>query len=473
MFQAKAVCGLRRGAPGGSPSFGPRRTKAAPIQRYEIVEWDGNNNPFLAQERDLAGGPEKDAFLSGTDQARVTAASGKVQLRVADDGQMAIEHSDLSQRQAKCFFATRWVIDNANKALDAGEGNVRLAVTGRMIRVPFRGGQMTLLQVVPKSAGTVWPDSDDAPVVRREEIAAIQFSQNCNAIAEQISGLKNLAGSRLYEKSVLSFTETKPEDFRDKLVEAEEANATVRDELVKERLSSDPAFVEARRKLQKLKPRLRELQATLESKRASNAEYVLRGIASFLSFSDSYEQTVQKLERQIAELEAKDRRYQLAGSRAENRITAEVAADDTLVKKRQSPLWKLAKRYVKRLNEQAQLVELNLNQFARADVGEVYQISHLATSETLLREDLALHDFARGEPVPPTNWGWHFATVVAVSGGDRITLENFARGDAREGRPDPRWYFQMYGSRPGQSFHEETASSGTYANPVTVVHRRE
>ena len=66
-------------------------------------------------------------------------------------------------------------------------------------------------------------------------------------------------------------------------------------------------------------------------------------------------------------------------------------------------------------------------------------------------------------------WPYHFAGVVAVSGTDRITLENYARPDERKEQPDPRWYFQMYGEEKGQSFHEFHEDTKQYANPVTVT----
>jgi hypothetical protein len=67
------------------------------------------------------------------------------------------------------------------------------------------------------------------------------------------------------------------------------------------------------------------------------------------------------------------------------------------------------------------------------------------------------------------NWQYHFAGVVAESGRDRVVLENYARADKRGGGPDPRWFFQMYGERSGQSFHEVHAGTEGFANPVTVV----
>jgi hypothetical protein len=67
------------------------------------------------------------------------------------------------------------------------------------------------------------------------------------------------------------------------------------------------------------------------------------------------------------------------------------------------------------------------------------------------------------------SWLYHFGGVVAASGTDRVTLENYARGDLRMNNPDPRWYFQMYGESRGQTFHEFYKAKQEYANPLTVT----
>jgi hypothetical protein len=56
-------------------------------------------------------------------------------------------------------------------------------------------------------------------------------------------------------------------------------------------------------------------------------------------------------------------------------------------------------------------------------------------------------------------FNFHWGGVVMVSGGDRVTFENFARpGTGYETRND-RWYFDMYGppSKAGQTWHDRWA----------------
>ena len=114
------------------------------------------------------------------------------------------------------------------------------------------------------------------------------------------------------------------------------------------------------------------------------------------------------------------------------------------------------------------LQHLQLNQFADPNIGETFLIASVARKDS----DGRLQDVASGRQVKP-KWPYHFATVVAKSGTDTVTLENYARNEAEGGEgissEDPRWYFQMYSQNDGQSFHETWAATGEFANPVTVT----
>lgn len=85
--------------------------------------------------------------------------------------------------------------------------------------------------------------------------------------------------------------------------------------------------------------------------------------------------------------------------------------------------------------------QMGINRFANPGVGDAFTIS------------------TGGEPMPNTDsvWNFHWAGVVLTSGADRITLENYASGEAK----NTDWHFQVYGvpsndnERKGQSFHEQ------------------
>jgi hypothetical protein len=68
-----------------------------------------------------------------------------------------------------------------------------------------------------------------------------------------------------------------------------------------------------------------------------------------------------------------------------------------------------------------------------------------------------------------TTWNFHWAGVVMRSGGDVVTLENFAVGDPDAKNTD--WNFQMYGppSRLGQTFHEQHLASQQHGMQPTTM----
>ena len=174
---------------------------------------------------------------------------------------------------------------------------------------------------------------------------------------------------------------------------------------------------------------------------------------------------------------------------------------------------------------------LGVNQGALPEVGEGYAV--FSQRSTVPGEEHS--DWSTPQGVQPAqrpgSWGYHFAGVVAKSpdGADRIALENYNRApDMRKllgpglvaefrdqaeefraeltqqlGRPptateleenllqwdrtvnqafvaltgsagDPRekWFFRMYGSVAGQTFHDEQARSGGFVNPLTLRVRR-
>ncbi len=107
------------------------------------------------------------------------------------------------------------------------------------------------------------------------------------------------------------------------------------------------------------------------------------------------------------------------------------------------------------------------NRYAKPDIGEAYVIATIGEGARLPTGEQRVRDYKSGQD-RDLGWAFHFGGVVARSGKDRVTLENFARGDNRMDNPDPRWYFQMYGEATGQTFHEFYEARPEYANPLTV-----
>lgn len=98
--------------------------------------------------------------------------------------------------------------------------------------------------------------------------------------------------------------------------------------------------------------------------------------------------------------------------------------------------------------------QVGINKYAQAQVGEAYSI--VANKDEFLAGGSA--------------WNFHWGGVVMRSGGDSVTLENFANSGT------DAWDYQMYGppTKAGQTFHEQQeqrmhgATPEYGANPTTI-----
>ncbi|HEY5938827.1 MAG TPA: hypothetical protein VIU61_29445, partial [Kofleriaceae bacterium] len=92
-----------------------------------------------------------------------------------------------------------------------------------------------------------------------------------------------------------------------------------------------------------------------------------------------------------------------------------------------------------------------INRYAAPNVGEAF---------TRRGAD----DYMQSKVDPDHEWNanFHWGTAIMVAGDDRVTFENYIDTEARdEGRSkNEDWWFGMYGSKTGQSWHEYWASVG-------------
>ena len=288
-----------------------------------------------------------DAQNSNT--AWTTGAVHGFSLRVSDDNQMAVEDSDLTNQQPKCFFATQAVVDASNLALQDVKSAFSLQSDGGTTVEILTGWytDVTLRKVTPRFEGG---NPDRAP-------------QNCNAIAAKVMG-------------------------------------------------GDPEWVGNRGGAEAL--RIAKLAAPMAAR-------------GFERAYDDHSQGQEELDRWTNEI---------------------------------------AKEYVRNRNSGV-LREQGANQHALPNVGEGFMIGTIGTGMDLGNGRARVHDYESATN-RELSWPYHFGGVVARSGEDRITLENYARGDNRANTADPRWYFQMYGTTRGQTFHEFHKAKADYANPLTV-----
>jgi hypothetical protein len=112
-----------------------------------------------------------------------------------------------------------------------------------------------------------------------------------------------------------------------------------------------------------------------------------------------------------------------------------------------------------------------VNRLAKPKVGEAFMVGTIGDAPRDSKSGMGkIKDYYSDKKVE-LDWGFHFVGVVAQSGTDRITLENYASPDKCGGLSDPRWFFQMYSEKYSQSFHFVSASSGSFANPLTLAVR--
>ncbi len=309
---------------------------------YAVVEFA--DFPAQALRRRSLPGEE---FLTGPMKANIEYAETEtMRLRVSDDNRMAIEDSDLENRQPKTFYAAAAVIDTANTQLQHVQSQFRLKrKTGSVRILTGWSGTETLYKVEPQYLGGGAKNKKN----KNPNFAP----QNCNEMAQQVTGMSAIG-------------------------------------------ISGPGW----------------------ANRAASQ------IAGF-------------------------------GNRPKN------TTEDQL----------LPGRYVS-MSYDYRVRSQRANHYAMPDVGDAYIIKTQGDGAPIPSRPgySRVRDIESGED-RDLGWPYHFGGVVAQSGNDRVTLENYARGDDRQGNPDPRWYFQMYGGSRSQSFHEFHKAKRQYANPITVAVR--
>ena len=120
-------------------------------------------------------------FLDPTTQAPRIAASGagaNTPVRISSNGWIAIEDADLSQRQAKYFFAHPSKIVAWNKTLmAAGSFYQLLQVPGETVTFNWNGAQRVLVRVDAKNLHNA------------TEAAQLLTAQNCDAMVKEVIGV--------------------------------------------------------------------------------------------------------------------------------------------------------------------------------------------------------------------------------------------------------------------------------------------
>ena len=105
------------------------------------------------------------------------------------------------------------------------------------------------------------------------------------------------------------------------------------------------------------------------------------------------------------------------------------------------------------------LQEANVNEYMNPDLGNA-----IVTTSATTPEEAASRD-------KENTFLYHFGTVVAKSGSDYITMENYARREEKNKNKlsggDPLFFFKMYGTKKDAvTWHEENLKTGAFIGAV-------
>lgn len=421
-----------RGEPAGLPAGGGGTPGAAVVQGYFKIRHDAfdargvdsrNAEQFRGQDKDQdEESPTHGSFLEisghkgGKPQGRARRRDNdQPDLRVANTGELAMEETDLENRQAKVFFATPAIIADSNEKLRAAFSKFQLVpLTGRLT-VPSRDGETT------HSLDRVSIENHDRPEAEGTSGrwgSRTQTAEFCNEMAGDVAGFGDGVGVNVVPEGASPRTPQGTSDFVDlKLVK-----------FIVERIQGNDVDG--------------AIAATEEVKYTSLEQL-----------------------RLIQDRVAKE--------------WSETVKDSDRTEQQLARLNKYLARY-------------GVNQFATAHVGEVYMTESLGAKQKRKDGSERVRDYSQpGKQYVRNPWGYHWGAVVAETGGDRITLENYVRGKDEDKRAkenevelgdegETRFFFQMYGSAEernedgeaeDQSWHATWKRLG-FANPLSVAFKR-
>ncbi len=366
--------------------------------------------------RDKRGGGK--TFIDAHDASKANLATRKKSfLRIATNGNLAIEDSAKAERQAKVYYSTIGLYKIANKKLRSMNSPLRLIRNNKSIHVTDENGKKKqLYQIVPTL------------INRNETGTNVKLPENCNEVACTVTNTFNQGRFNIKYKD-------------NSTIQA--PTGTVSNEIIKRLATFLPAY--------------RDISQY-------NQKGYLDRLASGFGYGDAQSPT--KITRARAGTHAANDEITgfqmgLAGNALRNRMNVHSN--------------RIGEGYAARFLNQAGSTdienELGINEHIKPTAGDVLMINTIGGDRPDPHHpgSILVHDHRTGtdtrNPAP-----YHFATVIIASGSDYITIENYARQNEEADNHgsavlDPRYFFRMYG--PGsQSFHEE--NQARYPNALTV-----
>jgi hypothetical protein len=363
------------------------------VQRYVLQQATKvSGTQFQAQVR------QPDGSFRGPNGVVIASGANATQLRVSEDGQMAIEDSDLSGRQPKVFYATNSVVKSSNKALKKAKSKYLLYVDSKkaITVTNLDGKQIKLHRILPKTRKR---RNFFKRRKTNEKGMGLTVGQVCDEVAGAIvGGTLSLMMPRL--KKALNINRTQ---------------------------LATHEYVVARYFVDRLQIGGSELTALTNVNTATfaNRDTITQGYMNLLANSPG---------------------------------AASLIAE-----------------------------ELGVNAFADPKVGQAFGSVSLGVPTPTGVPDYGQDPTGGTHRKPLTDaplthsgytrdiWTTHYGAVVAESGGNKITLENYGRKH-EEGQniaDDPIFYFQMYGpvTKPAQTWHGQwTSGTNPVINPITMVY---
>jgi hypothetical protein len=360
-------------------------------------------------------------------------------LRVSDDGRIAVEDSDLKSRQAKVFYAEPSVIAESNaRLLETGSKYQMFIEQASAVRVPSKDAKPlhALGRVLPRNVQSF----DKETQAYTEEGMTMEVQATCDEVAQAIVRTGNIGDFPVLKKSiatVVGFGELNVASYL----------------LARARAATPDEAVTAASNALQLGPQhdAERQRRTDESLTAPDPK--AEADAKFLQ-----DNNIVQTEEEKAKIAA-GKRTRIAGAvKAEMERELKVDIADAY-----------GKMLVRKPRLAAQLsAELGVNAHASPNVGQAFGSIQMQAKDK--------RDWRTGRQRTAEqggSWGSHYGAVVAKSGGDSITLENYARNRENDGISDATsamYYFQMYGTAKGQTWHETWANSDRrVVNPLTQV----
>lgn len=386
-------------------------------QRY-IVPDDEIAGSFTSQvSRDKDGGGK--TFLNDAGDAATLETKDTSKVRVAVTGKMAVEDSDKSARQAKFFYADGDILKQANTAMKLIKSPISFKTGDNTIKVQDSNGiEHTLNLIIP-----IQNEGKES----EKEGTDIRIPENCNEAACTITNMGGGGQNRFEGK------------FKSDGDAISAPSGVVGQDLIARMGAFLPAYL-----------KVKEYEAS-------------SSISKFFSNEPTVEKELLNVTRDTS-LKSRDKITGYKDGINSSKLEARMGDMQDRIGGYYS------NEFLNKSGSKEIIDQLGINESAAPDAGDAMAIFSIGKTIGDVDGDFSVKDYRTGnlinKPAP-----YHFATVIARSGADYITMENYVRRneEADTHSPatlDPRYFFRMYGPE-AQSFHSENVDR--FPNAMTLA----